>query len=119
MAETPDRWRDPFAPLPPPSRQVRTPGRLHHARIELRDLGGHTTGEVEIDGARIESGLFGLTLTAGTGQPPRLELNGAIAEFDEVGVELRGVRYGMSKYTREALIELGWTPPAGEDETDG
>lgn len=85
--------------------------RIHHARIVLRDIGGATMGDVEIDGARIESGIDALTLTAGARQSPRLELNAAIAEFDEVQVELRGVRYAMTRYTREALIALGWTPP--------
>lgn len=85
--------------------------RLSRARIALHRAGDHTIGEVEIDGHRIESGVKALTLTAGANQAPRLELNAAIAEFDEVEVELRGVRYGMTKYTREVLISLGWTPP--------
>lgn len=92
--------------------------RLRHARIALHDAGGYTMGEVDIDGARIESGINRLTLTAGTNAAPRLELNGAIAEFDEIDVELRGVRYAMAKATRQALIELGWTPPK-EEVTDG
>jgi hypothetical protein len=29
----------------------------------------------------------------------------------EVEVELRGVRYALTRSTREALIALGWTPP--------
>lgn len=92
--------------------------RLGHVRIMLTRVdssrGDFTTGTVEIDGQQIEGGIRSLTLTAGVDQPPHLELNAAMAEFDEAEIELRGVRYGMSKSTRQALIALGWTPPAAQ-----
>lgn len=90
--------------------------RLGHARIVLSRVDGSrgdfTTGTIEIDGQQIEGGIRSLTLTAGVDRPPQLELNSAIAEFDEAEIEARGVRYALSKSTREALIALGWTPPA-------
>jgi hypothetical protein len=89
--------------------------RLGHARITLQDKGGWTMGEIEIDGARVEGGIRSLTLTAGANQAPMLELNTAIAEFDDIEVEAV-VRYGLTKSTREALIALGWTPPKGHDD---
>lgn len=85
------------------------------ARVSLEPGGEKvTTGRVKIDGAEIEGGVRSLILTAGVDDPIVLELNLAIAEFDAAGIQLHGVRYGLSKSTIKALLELGWTPPKEE-----
>lgn len=90
--------------------------KLDYVHIHLWRTERGTYGNVEIDGSSIGAGVASLTLTAGVGQFPILELNGAIAEFGEVDAEIRGARYGLSEATKRVLKELGWRPPEGEND---
>lgn len=68
--------------------------------------------EILVDGYDVAHGLHSLTLCAGVDEVPQLELNLLLAEVD-VGGEVTVL---VVPGTHEALVALGWTPPAGEGE---
>lgn len=72
-----------------------------------------TKDVVEIDGQDLANACRGYTLRAHVGHVPELELDlFIIAEANEVNGEVLVI---VPDRTREALINLGWTPPGGNN----
>lgn len=72
---------------------------------------------VLIDGTDIAKGLTGLTLRLGADQVPRLELDLQLADMTGLGPIEAEVH--LRKASHEALVALGWTPPASERRDPG
>lgn len=72
--------------------------------------------EVHLNGQDIAHGLTGLTLTMGAGRVPQATLDLLILDVTEV--QDTETRILIPDTTRDALIALGWTPPADEPKDD-
>ncbi|MFD9603308.1 hypothetical protein [Streptomyces sp. NPDC059970] len=65
---------------------------------------------VVIDGTDIAKGLAGLTVHVHAGEVPRVELDVHLTDVSRLGsVE---AEVALSAGSHEALVALGWTPPA-------
>lgn len=84
----------------------------HRLAITARGLGS----TVHLDGHDIGSALTGLTLTLSAGQAPTATLDLAIHNVTEL--QDSETRILIPDATRDALIALGWTPPADEPKKD-
>lgn len=63
-----------------------------------------------VDGHDISNGVRSLRLSLGPGEIPSVELELGIVEIDRMESEQADLY--IPDFTREALIALGWTPPA-------
>ena len=79
-------------------------------RITIHDAGG-LNQSVHLDGEDISSAIRGLTYHAEAWQPPKVELDLAVVEWD---ADLDDARLHIPDATRDLLIRFGWTPPAEE-----
>ncbi|MFD5675602.1 hypothetical protein [Streptomyces sp. NPDC127040] len=78
-------------------------------QVEIHSAGPHSY-RVLVDGADIAKGLVGLTLRMGVDQVPSLELDLQLVDVAGLGpVEAEVV---LGEGAHEALVALGWTPPA-------
>lgn len=77
------------------------------AQIEVDGTG--RDGRVVLDGRDVSGGVRGFALRAEVGRRTELELDLAVADGATFDGEVRLV---IPESTREALIALGWTPPA-------
>ncbi|MEW5658341.1 hypothetical protein ABGT92_23845 [Streptomyces cinereoruber] len=86
----------------------------HHVEVHQD---GPARYRVLIDGMDITKGLAGLSLHMGVDQVPRLELDLLLVDMADLGPIEAEVR--LRKATHEALVVLGWTPPAAEQRDPG
>lgn len=68
--------------------------------------------KIEIDGVDISNAIRSFTLTHGYGQHPVLELE--LALIDVTTLDAPEAEYLLTSATRDALLAMGWTPPAAE-----
>lgn len=68
--------------------------------------------KIEIDGVDISNAVRSFTLTHGYGEHPRLELE--LAMVDITSLDAPEAEYLLTARTRDALLAMGWTPPAAE-----
>lgn len=78
--------------------------------------GGPPTYTATLDGLDISKGIRRLTIDVGPDDWPRVEAELVIhaIEVTELGVKDSHFEVSMPDEAREALIALGWTPPAGD-----
>ncbi len=79
------------------------------AEIEINGTG--TAGRIMLDGHDVAAGVRGFVLRSEVGRMTELELDVAVVDDSQFGGEVRVV---IPDSTREALVALGWTPPAAE-----
>lgn len=77
------------------------------ARVKLTENPVET--EIEVGGRRIEGAVRALTIRASAQSFTEIGLE--LATFEDVDAE-GDVHVLMTETTRQALIALGWTPPA-------
>lgn len=78
------------------------------AQITLGPMCG-AGSRVLLDGHDITNGVHGLRLSASVGNPPMLYLE---IPLHHVDVDTRDVQVRIGQHTHDALVALGWTPPA-------
>ena len=71
---------------------------------------GVTETSVVVDGVDLARGLTGLELTMGVGQIPQLTLD--VQLIDTTEIQDIEARVYLSPASHDALVALGWTPPA-------
>lgn len=77
------------------------------AEIEISGTG---RGRVVLDDADVSAAVRGLTIRAEVGRIPQIELD--LSVIDVTGLGVAQAEILIPDATREALIALGWTPPA-------
>jgi hypothetical protein len=78
-------------------------------RVEILS-DGPANQRVVIDGVDISDGVTSWALGLGDDQVPRLELTMVLP--DPAKADSTGTQVTVSEAMREALVGLGWTPPA-------
>jgi hypothetical protein len=78
--------------------------------------GGPPPYKVTLDGQDLSEGIRRLTIDVAGDSLPRVEAELIIhaIEVTDLGVKDSSFVLSMPDEAREALIALGWTPPAGE-----
>ncbi|HEY9418155.1 MAG TPA: hypothetical protein VIQ30_25630 [Pseudonocardia sp.] len=76
------------------------------AQIGIDQVG---RGRIVLDGHDVSDATRGMVLRAAVGRPTELELDLVVIDDMRLDGEFRVV---VPESTREALVALGWTPPA-------
>ena len=72
--------------------------------------------QIHVDGSNISPGVRNITVRYERNHHPtvEIEIDAHMVELTELGVREPDFAISLPSEAREALIALGWTPPAGD-----
>lgn len=79
-------------------------------KAEIEVAGNGRSGRIVLDGCDVSRGVRGFRVTSQCGELTRLELD--LRVLDVTRLDSEETEIVIPDATRDALIALGWTPPA-------